>query len=73
MARLLSQNSPCSLLLTILVHLDHSSFSAAIEKGFYAGAETGGHTIELAGLYAWKLRPALVIDGHRRQKLWPNS
>lgn len=43
--------------LTILDHPDQSSFSSAIAREFCAGAETAGHTTELADLHAENFDP----------------
>lgn len=43
--------------LTILDHPDKNSFSAAIAREFCAGAETAGHTTELADLHAENFDP----------------
>ncbi|RED10595.1 NAD(P)H-dependent oxidoreductase [Pontivivens insulae] len=43
--------------LTILDHPDTNSFSSAIAREFCAGAETAGHTTELADLHAENFDP----------------
>jgi len=46
--------------LTVLCHPNPESFSQAVAKRFVAGAESAGHTVELADLYAEGFQPLLT-------------
>jgi len=62
-------------ILTVLDHPDPASFSAAVAQKFMAGAQSSGHTVELADLHTEAFDPRYRmadIDGEGRETTAPD-